>query len=148
MANRHRGEIEAVLDGKSGERCALARGVSMNVIRSWPSDRQQLACVRSVVARQGAHLILITDHFPERRFRMQILSWLITGGFAKGYRTQILGVTTALSAVALWAVGDMSIADLVAKLPIALGGLGLAALGAKVDDQADKVNRAKPAKAK
>ena len=65
---------------------------------------------------------------------MEILTWLITGGFAKGHRTQILGVTTALSAIGLWAVGDMSFADLVGKVPIALGGLGLAALGAKVDD--------------
>jgi hypothetical protein len=78
---------------------------------------------------------------------MENLAWLLTGGFAKGRRTQVLGVTTALSAVALWAVGDMSLADLMGKLPIALGGLGLAALGAKVDD-AKKAAGAKPAKAK
>jgi hypothetical protein len=71
----------------------------------------------------------------------------LTGGFAKGYRTQVLGVTTALSALTLWAVGDMSLADLLGKLPIALGGLGLAALGAKVDD-AKKAAAAKPTKAK
>jgi hypothetical protein len=65
---------------------------------------------------------------------MENLAWLVSGGFAKGYRTPVLGVTTALSAVALWAVGDMSLADLLGKLPIVLGGLGLAALGAKVDD--------------
>jgi hypothetical protein len=65
---------------------------------------------------------------------MQTLGWLITGGFAKGYRTQVLGLTAALSAVALWAVGDMTLAELLAKLPVILGGLGLAALGAKVDD--------------
>jgi hypothetical protein len=67
---------------------------------------------------------------------MNTLAWLITGGFAKGYRTQVLGVTAALSAVGLWAVGDMGLADLIATLPVALGGLGLAALGAKVDDAA------------
>ena len=67
---------------------------------------------------------------------MRTLSWLFTGGFAKGYRTQILGVTAALSAGAHWAVGDMSLPDLVTELPIILGGLGLAALGAKVDDTA------------
>ena len=39
---------------------------------------------------------------------MENLAWLISGGFGKGYRTQVLGVTTALSAVALWVVGDMS----------------------------------------
>jgi hypothetical protein len=76
---------------------------------------------------------------------MENLAWLISGGFAKAYRTQVLGVTTALSAVALWAVGDMSL--LLGNLPIALGGLGLAALGAKVDD-AKKAGGAKPAKAK
>jgi hypothetical protein len=46
--------------------------------------------------------------------------------FAKGRRTEVLGVTTALSAIAIWAVGDMSLADLLGKLPIARG--------AKVDD--------------
>ena len=56
---------------------------------------------------------------------MENLARLVSGGFAKGYRTQVLGVTTALSAVALWAVGDMSLADLLGKLPIVLGGLGL-----------------------
>ena len=62
------------------------------------------------------------------------LAWLVTGGFAKGYRTQILGITTALSTIALWAVGDTSLADLVAQAPVIFGGLGLAALGAKVND--------------
>jgi hypothetical protein len=47
-------------------------------------------------------------------------------------------VTAAISAVGLWAVGDMSLADLVTQLPIILGGLGLAALGAKVDDASAK----------
>ncbi|MBM3543980.1 MAG: hypothetical protein FJX44_05690 [Alphaproteobacteria bacterium] len=66
---------------------------------------------------------------------MHNFAWLVTGGFAKGYRTQILGLTTALSTVALWAVGDMTLSELMAKLPIILGGLGLAALGVKVDDK-------------
>ncbi|MEM9592359.1 MAG: hypothetical protein AAF967_13660 [Pseudomonadota bacterium] len=69
---------------------------------------------------------------------MTTLAWLITGGFAKGYRTQVLGVTTALSAVGLWAVGDLTLAQLVTEIPIVLGGLGLAALGAKVDDASGK----------
>ena len=62
------------------------------------------------------------------------LAWLLTGGFAKGYRTQILGLTTAISTIALWAVGDTTLTDLIAKLPVIFGGLGLAALGAKVND--------------
>lgn len=69
---------------------------------------------------------------------MNTIAWLFTGGFARGYRTQILGVTAAVSAVGMWAAGDLSLADLVTELPIILGGLGLAALGAKVDDAAAK----------
>ena len=65
---------------------------------------------------------------------MNNIAWIFAGGFAKGYRTQILGLITAFSAVASWAVGDASIADLVTKAPVIFGGLGLAALGAKVDD--------------
>jgi len=77
---------------------------------------------------------------------MNTLAWLITGGFAKGYRTQIFGVTAALSTIGLWSVGEMSLPDLISTLPIALGGLGLAALGAKVDDaSANKSGVAKSA---
>jgi hypothetical protein len=64
---------------------------------------------------------------------MNNIAWVFTGGFAKGYRTQILGLVTALSAVASWAIGDTTLADLVTKAPIIFGGLGLAALGVKVD---------------
>lgn len=72
---------------------------------------------------------------------MTKLVWLITGGFAKGYRTQVLGLTAALSAIGLWAVGDLTLAQLLSEIPIILGGLGLAALGAKVDDAAAKAAR-------
>lgn len=75
-------------------------------------------------------------------------AWLITGGFAKGYRTQILGITTALSTIALWAVGDMTIADLIAKVPVIFGGLGLAALGAKVNDATQPAPQTKHTKTK
>jgi hypothetical protein len=76
---------------------------------------------------------------------MPNLTWLITGGFAKGYRTQILGLSTAISALAMWAVGDASLSDLIAKAPAIFGGLGLAALGAKVDDaNAPKTKTTKP----
>jgi hypothetical protein len=34
----------------------------------------------------------------------------------------------------VWAVGDAALTDLIAKLPAIFGGLGLAALGAKVND--------------
>jgi hypothetical protein len=77
------------------------------------------------------------------------LAWLLTGGFAKGYRTQILGLTTALSTIALWAVGDTTLTDLIAKLPVIFDGLGLAALGAKVNDASRPAPQtAKSAKAK
>jgi hypothetical protein len=76
------------------------------------------------------------------------LAWLIAGGFAKGYRTQILGITAALSTVALWAVGDMTLADLIAKAPVIFGGLGLAALGAKVNDTSLQASQTKPTKTK
>jgi uncharacterized membrane protein (DUF4010 family) len=80
---------------------------------------------------------------------MQTLAWLITGGFAKGYRTQVLGITAALSAFATWAIGDMSLIELIEKAPVVLGGLGLAALGAKVDDtKVAQLAGTKPAKAK
>jgi len=75
--------------------------------------------------------------------------WLITGGFAKGYRTQILGLTVALSAIGMWAVGDLGLTDLIAKAPIIFGGLGLTALGAKVNDaKAPQPTGTKAAKAK
>ena len=45
-------------------------------------------------------------------------------------------LTAALSTIGLWAAGEISLPDLIATLPIALGGLGLTALGAKVDDAA------------
>jgi hypothetical protein len=73
---------------------------------------------------------------------MNSLTWLITGGFAKGYRTQVLGLVTALSALASWAVGDATLADLITRAPVIFGGLGLAALGVKVDEaKADKAKR-------
>jgi hypothetical protein len=60
-----------------------------------------------------------------------------------------LGLITALSAVVSWAVGDATLADLVTKAPVIFGGLGLAALGVKVDDaKATKTTGTKPAKAK
>lgn len=79
---------------------------------------------------------------------MNNIAWLFTGGFAKGYRTQILGLVTALSAVASWAVGDATLAELVTKAPVIFGGLGLAALGVKVNDSAANAPTGKPAKAK
>jgi hypothetical protein len=80
---------------------------------------------------------------------MPNLAWLITGGFAKGYRAQILGLTTALSALAMWGTGDSTLTDLIAKAPAIFGSLGLTALGAKVKAaSAAAPQKAKPVMAK
>lgn len=65
--------------------------------------------------------------------KMNWLAWLMVGGFLKGYRTQVLGVSAFFSALALFAVGDMSFVDLVKSIPMMFGGLALTALGAKVN---------------
>jgi hypothetical protein len=64
---------------------------------------------------------------------MKILVYLMTGGFLKGYRTQVIGGMAILTAVANYLVGDMSLTDLVQQLPLLLGGAGFAAFGAKVN---------------
>lgn len=61
---------------------------------------------------------------------MNLLTNLLTGGFLKGYRTYVLGAALVVQALAMWAVGDMSAAELLTKLPEILGGLGLMALRA------------------
>ena len=47
---------------------------------------------------------------------------------------------------ALLATGDPTLMELVGNLPVLLGGLGLAALGAKVDDTAGPASRTKSPK--
>jgi hypothetical protein len=66
----------------------------------------------------------------------------------KGVGSDCIGVITALSAVASWAVGDATLAELMTKAPVIFGGLGLAALGVKVNDAAANTAPAKSAKAK
>lgn len=60
---------------------------------------------------------------------------LLSGGFARGYRTYILGAILALQAVAQWAVGDVSLAELLNRAPEILGGLGLMTLRAGIKDR-------------
>ena len=55
---------------------------------------------------------------------------ILTGGFARGYRTYIVGGLLALQAVASWGLGDMTLAQLVERLPEILTGLGLMTLRA------------------
>ena len=74
------------------------------------------------------------------------LLWLLQGGFLKGYRSQVIGIATGLggiiNAVALWAVGDHSLISLVRAIgenwTLIAGGLGLAAVAAKIDRTKDK----------
>lgn len=58
------------------------------------------------------------------------LSDLLTGGFLRGKRTYILGFIMALQAIAGWALGDTTLAQLIDQLPEILGGLGLMTLRA------------------
>ena len=39
---------------------------------------------------------------------MDKIGWLVTGGFAAGYRTYILAGLGVVTAVAAWAVGDQT----------------------------------------
>ena len=56
----------------------------------------------------------------------------ITGGFLKGYKTYILGFLVAAQAIAQWAVGDLTLVQLIEQLPEILGGLGLMSLRAGI----------------
>jgi hypothetical protein len=64
---------------------------------------------------------------------MNVLLQVLTAAPLKNYRTQVLGGVVFVSAVANWLVGDMSLTDLLQNLPAMVGGLGLSALGAKVN---------------
>ncbi len=60
---------------------------------------------------------------------------ILTGGFLSGHRTYILGGLLALQAVANWALGDITLSQLLDQLPELLGGLGLMALRAGMPDK-------------
>lgn len=59
-----------------------------------------------------------------------MLTYILSGGFLAGKRTYILGGLLALQAVAGWAVGDLTLVQLIDQLPEILGGLGLMTLRA------------------
>lgn len=56
----------------------------------------------------------------------------MTGGFLSGYRTYILGGLLAVQAIAGFAVGDLTLVQLMNQAPEILGGLGLMSLRAGV----------------
>lgn len=68
-----------------------------------------------------------------------MLGHILAGGFARGYRTYILGAILALQAVAQWAVGDASLVELINRLPEILGGLGLMTLRAGISNRASGI---------
>jgi hypothetical protein len=57
---------------------------------------------------------------------------LISGGFAAGYRTYLMGGLLALQAIIGWAVGDMTFVHLLQQAPEILAGLGLMSLRASI----------------
>ena len=48
------------------------------------------------------------------------LTWLLAGGFLKGYRTYILVGVAAMTIVANFAVGDIGLQEMVTQLSTAL----------------------------
>lgn len=64
---------------------------------------------------------------------MSLLLKLLTAEPLKNYRTQVLGLVVMLTALAHWLVGDMGFIAFLKDLPTMVTGLGLSALGAKVN---------------
>lgn len=58
---------------------------------------------------------------------MNNVTWILTGGFAKGYRTYIMAAVVVVTALASYATGE---ADLVHTIQTIAAGLGLGALRA------------------
>ena len=75
---------------------------------------------------------------------MNSMTSLLTGGFAKGYRTYIIGGLVALQAIAAFAVGDINMVEFMNQLPEILAGLGLMSLRAGVSTE--ELVETKPAK--
>ena len=51
---------------------------------------------------------------------MEKLTWLLSGGFLKGYRTYILVAVSAVTVLANFAVGDIGLQDMVSQLSTVL----------------------------
>jgi hypothetical protein len=61
------------------------------------------------------------------------MMYFLSGGWAKGYRTYILGAVMAVQALASFAVGDISLVEFLNQMPEILMGLGLMTLRAGVE---------------
>ena len=72
---------------------------------------------------------------------MDKILYLLRGGFAKDYRTQIIGVATAfgvlIAGLAKWAVGDATLFDALKTVDWTQFSffLGLATLGQKINNR-------------
>lgn len=83
---------------------------------------------------------------PQRENGMNVILWLFSGGWAKDYRTQLLGMFTALTAVMdgfyKWAVGDGTLGDLVSTVGMnweaIVAGLAIWFAGDKLNKMMDK----------
>jgi len=56
---------------------------------------------------------------------MDGLSYLLTGGFLKGYRTYLMAALAAASALTAYAVGDANLTQTITAVGTALGMSGL-----------------------
>ena len=54
-----------------------------------------------------------------------MITYLLSGGFLKGYRSYIIGTILVVQAVSAWAMGDMGLMALLDKLPEILMGMGI-----------------------
>jgi hypothetical protein len=52
---------------------------------------------------------------------MNNFAWVLTGGFARGYRTYILMAVAVGSALASYSVGDLDLLKLIEAVALALG---------------------------
>ena len=56
---------------------------------------------------------------------LEMIKYLLTGGFLKGYRSYIIGTILILQAVGAWAAGDVGFMTLMEQLPEILMGMGI-----------------------